>query len=455
MSTVRPAAVAGTFYPADPEALQGEVDELLDGAGSFEVRFAHPKVLVVPHAGYIYSGPTAASAYNELSSARGTIKRVVLLGPVHRVAVRGLALPGVDEFVTPLGRIPVDAEAVRAISGLPQVVTSAPAHAMEHSLEVQLPFLQRVLGSFSLLPLAVGAATPEQVAEVLEKLWGGPETLVVISTDLSHYHAYDEARRIDGETLDVISRMEGGLNHEQACGATPLNGLLGLARAKGLSIRRLAACNSGDTAGGRDRVVGYSAFALDEAGSVTAEEAGRTLLGLARASIGSRLVSRDPPRANGAAWLAQPGCTFVTLTQSGRLRGCIGSLAPRLSLGADVISNAQSAAFSDPRFKPMTSVEWAETQTEVSLLSTAKPIHFADEDDLIAQIVAGEDGLILEAPGHRGTFLPQVWESIPDKRQFVAQLKLKAGLPADFRTGRCRVLRYRVIKWKQSDFPLN
>ena len=251
----------------------------------------------------------------------------------------------------------------------------------------------------------------------------------------------------------MISRLEGGLTHEQACGATPLNGLMALARRKGLSIRRLAACNSGDTAGGRDRVVGYSAFALDEGDAVTTEEAGRTLLGLARASIASRLVMRDPPRANGAAWLAQPGCTFVTLTQGGRLRGCIGSLTPRLSLGADVVSNAQSAAFSDPRFKPMTTEEWANTQTEVSVLSTAKPIRFADEDDLLAQVVPCEDGLVLEAPGHRGTFLPQVWESLPDKRQFLSQLKLKAGLPADFRTGRCKVLRYRVIKWKQSDFP--
>ena len=186
--------------------------------------------------------------------------------------------------------------------------------------------------------------------------------------------------------------------------------------------------------------------------TVSSEEAGRTLVGLARAAIGGRLVLRDPPKVPPAAWLARPGATFVTLTQGGRLRGCIGSLVPRLSLGADVLSNAQSAAFSDPRFKPMTATEWANTQTEVSMLSAPKPIQFADEDDLLEKIVGGEDGLILEAPGHRGTFLPQVWESLPDKRQFLTQLKLKAGLPADFRTGRCRVLRYRVIKWKQSDF---
>ena len=453
MATLRPPAVAGSFYPGDPQSLLGEVDELLDGVESLEVRFGHPKVLIVPHAGYIYSGATAAHAYSELAAARGLIKRVVLLGPVHRVAVRGLALPGVDLFATPLGKIPLDAQAVASLKGLPQVVTSTPAHAMEHSLEVQLPFLQRVLGSFSLVPLAVGDASQEQVAEVLERLWGGPETLIVISTDLSHYHEYDEACRIDQDTAARIGRLETGLNHQQACGATPLNGLLALARKKGLKIRRLAVCNSGDTAGGRGRVVGYSAFALDEGDTVTPAEAGRTLIGMARAAIGAKLIGREAPKANGADWLAQPGATFVTLTREGRLRGCIGSLTPHRPLGEDVIANAEGAAFRDPRFSPMTREEWSDTQTEVSLLSAAKSIRFSDEDDLLARIVPGQDGLILEAGGRRGTFLPQVWESLPDKREFLAQLRLKAGLPADFRLARCRVLRYRVIKWKQSDFP--
>lgn len=453
MPTLRPPAVAGAFYPGDPQALIGEVDELLDGVESHEVRFGHPKVLIVPHAGYIYSGATAAHAYSELIPARGVVRRVVLLGPVHRVAVRGLALPGVDEFATPLGRIPLDAGAVGLLGDLPQVVTSAPAHAMEHSLEVQLPFLQRVLGDFSLVPLAVGDATGEQVAEVLERLWGGPETLIVISTDLSHYHEYEHARKMDADTADRIERLETGLNHQQACGATPLNGLLALAQKKGLSIRRLSVCNSGDTAGGRGRVVGYSAFALDESDAVSREEAGRTLIGMARAAIGAKLIGREAPRADGADWLLQPGATFVTLTQGARLRGCIGSLAPHRPLGADVIANAESAAFRDPRFAAMTNDEWVNTQTEVSLLSPAKSIRFSDEADLLGKIVAGEDGLILEAGGRRGTFLPQVWESLPDKAQFLAQLKLKAGLPADFRLARCKVLRYRVIKWKQSDFP--
>ncbi|MGH8705063.1 MAG: AmmeMemoRadiSam system protein B, partial [Burkholderiales bacterium] len=268
---VRPAAVAGAFYPGDPRELAAEIEELLDGVERFEPRFAHPKALIVPHAGYIYSGPVAAAAFDELAPARGVVKRVVLLGPVHRVAVRGLALPSSDTFETPLGKVPVDGDAARSLAGLKQVVRSEPAHAQEHSLEVQLPFLQKVLGEFSLVPLAVGTAATEEVAQVIERLWGGPETLIVVSTDLSHYHEYDEARRIDRATVTRIASFATDLDHEEACGATPLNGLLAAARAKGLAIRLLAACNSGDTAGGKGRVVGYSAFALHEGEPVSRE----------------------------------------------------------------------------------------------------------------------------------------------------------------------------------------
>jgi AmmeMemoRadiSam system protein B len=254
MPTVRPAAVAGAFYPADPRALAADIEEMLGGVESYEPRLGFPKALVVPHAGYIYSGPVAARAYDDLAAARGIVKRVVLLGPVHRVPVRGLALPDADFFDTPLGRIPIDQEAVKSLAGLRQVVRSGPAHAMEHSLEVQLPFLQRMLGGFSLVPFAVGNASAAEVAEVIERLWGGPETLVVISTDLSHYHPYNVAREVDRATIARIAARATDLNHNEACGATPLNGLLFLGKQKNLTVKLLAANNSGDTAGGRDRV---------------------------------------------------------------------------------------------------------------------------------------------------------------------------------------------------------
>ena len=448
MASLRPAAVAGMFYPGNARALDAELDELLGGAESLAPRLGFPKVLIVPHAGYIYSGAVAASAYDAIRPARGIVRRVVLLGPVHRVPVRGLAAPSAAAFATPLGTVPVDREALRQVAGLPQVVASDPAHAMEHSLEVQLPFLQKTLGAFALVPFAVGEASVGEVAEVIERLWGGPETLIVISTDLSHYHEYDEARRIDGATLSKIMALATDLDHEEACGATPLNGVLRVSKRRSLSPKLLAACNSGDTAGGRDRVVGYSAFGLYEGVEPSLDEAGATLLALARNAIESRLFGKAPVSAD-APWLRQAGATFVTLTKEGALRGCIGSLQAERPLAADVAENAVGAAFRDPRFPAMTAEEWARCHVEVSLLSAPKRIEFADERDLLAQLEPGVDGVILECEGRRSTFLPQVWEALPDKRAFMSELARKAGLPADTRLSRCRVSRYRVEKFHE------
>ncbi len=261
MSAIRTPAVAGMFYPADSGHLARDVRAMLAAASRSEL---NPKALIAPHAGYIYSGAIAASAYAALKNSASHIRRVVLLGPTHRVAVRGLALPGAEAFATPLGTVQLDLEAAQAIAHLPQVTVSAPAHAQEHSLEVQLPFLQTVLPGFKLLPLAVGMATPEEVAEVLEVLWGGEETLIVISSDLSHYLPYDVAQRVDNATAQNILGLKNSISHEQACGGTPINGLLLVARRHHLAPHLLDLRNSGDTAGPRDGVVGYAAFAFTE-----------------------------------------------------------------------------------------------------------------------------------------------------------------------------------------------
>ncbi len=262
---VRPPAVAGMFYPADADALARDIQAYMAGAPTAKAEA--PKALIVPHAGYIYSGAVAARAYALLSPARQAIRRVVLLGPAHRVPIRGLALPVAEAFATPLGSVPIDEEGARAALALPQVSASDVAHSLEHSLEVQVPFLQTVLDDFTLLPFAVGAATPAQVAEVLDLLWGGPETLILISSDLSHFHDYALAQGIDRNTAAEILALEPGLDHEQACGATPINGLLLTAKRRGMNIELLDLRNSGDTAGDRSRVVGYAAFVLTEAGS--------------------------------------------------------------------------------------------------------------------------------------------------------------------------------------------
>lgn len=265
MNLVRQPAVAGAFYPGQDSVLIADVKALLAKARShMDTSTTPPKAMIVPHAGYVYSGATAAAAYARLFTGQKTIRRVVLLGPVHRIAVRGLALPGVDSFATPMGTIELDTAAIDAISTLPQVVVSQAAHAWEHSLEVQLPFLQSVLDDFKLVPLAVGDATPQDVAEVLERLWGGPETLILISSDLSHFLTYPEAQKMDHATAQQILNLHSALTHRQACGATPINGLLLVAQLHHLQAQLLHLCNSGDTAGDKDRVVGYASFAFVE-----------------------------------------------------------------------------------------------------------------------------------------------------------------------------------------------
>ncbi len=263
MLIVRPAAVAGMFYPGAPAVLQASVRALL-AAAPRPAADTHvwPKALIVPHAGYIYSGPIAASAYARLLPDCARIRRVVLLGPVHRVPIRGLALPGAERFATPLGPVAIDRDAVARLLALPQVREDEAAHSLEHSLEVQLPFLQTVLDDFTLVPLAVGDASAVEVAQVIEQVWGGPETLIVVSSDLSHYHPYDEAVDIDRSTADEIIALANTLDHEQACGATPVNGLALCARRHDLEPELIDLRNSGDTAGDRSRVVGYASFAF-------------------------------------------------------------------------------------------------------------------------------------------------------------------------------------------------
>lgn len=259
MQTVRTPAVAGLFYPADATELHAQVRHFLSQVEPSTE--PPPKAIIAPHAGYIYSGPIAASAYARLRAVRDVITRVVLLGPSHRVGFRGIAVSGMMAFSTPLGQIPVDQEAVEQIRSLPEVGFLEQAHAQEHSLEVHLPFLQEVLDDFKLVPLVVGDARPAEVGAVLEALWGGPETLIVISSDLSHYQDYQTARNLDSATSQAIEALRyEDIGYDQACGRNPVNGLLWMARRKGLRGETIDLRNSGDTAGSRDQVVGYGAY---------------------------------------------------------------------------------------------------------------------------------------------------------------------------------------------------
>ncbi|MES9851510.1 MAG: AmmeMemoRadiSam system protein B [Candidatus Thiodiazotropha sp. L084R] len=260
MTSVRQPAVSDIFYPGNPQGLKEMVSSFLDEVVPQGIP---PKALIAPHAGYIYSGAVAATVYARLRSVADRIRRVVLLGPSHRVPFLGLAVSGADFFRTPLGDIALDRQAIAELVELPQVVQLDQAHANEHSLEVQLPFLQQVLESFSLIPIVVGDVSGEVVAEVLGKLWGGEETLIVISSDLSHYHDYLTAQRMDQQTSDsIISLDPDSIRYEDACGRIPIQGLLLQAKKLGLQGEIIDLRNSGDTAGDKNRVVGYGAYAF-------------------------------------------------------------------------------------------------------------------------------------------------------------------------------------------------
>lgn len=258
--TVRPPAVAGMFYPAEAQILHAQVRKLLHA--NDKPPAIRPKAIITPHAGYIYSGPVAASVYRLLKNVADNIERVLLIGPAHRVYLRGLALPAAEHFATPLGNVPLDAEAIAKLKILPQVAVSDGAHAMEHSLEVQLPFLQSVLRQFKLVPLVVGEAEPAEVAEVIDSVWTDDTTLPVISSDLSHYLDYAQAQRMDAATGNAILRGADDLQPEQACGCRAINGLMRALGRRDLQISLVDMRNSGDIAGTRDRVVGYASYVV-------------------------------------------------------------------------------------------------------------------------------------------------------------------------------------------------
>ncbi len=447
--------------------------------------------VVVPHAGHIYSGPTAGFAYASIDPS--AVERVVLLGPAHYVPVDGIGLSTASAWRTPLGDVELDADVAGELSARIETVLPADAaHAPEHSLEVQVPFLQRVLtGGWRLVPLIVGADLPGDVAAVITMCAALPRTLVVVSTDLSHYLTYSSAVAQDSRTIrSIVHRRPDSIGTSDACGRFPLRGLLTAAAAQDWSVRLLDARNSGDTAGDRDRVVGYAAFAVtrglaDEgrpatrgaAGGGTADagtaaaasgriasesawqdpdtgvhhtpdvvriapESRALLLRLARATIQEALSTQRRPRFDPAQWptadpvLGEPGAAFVTLRSAdGDLLGCIGSLSARQPLIADVAEHSFDAAFRDPRFPPMTRERAQGMVIDISVLSPTRSFKCASYDDLLSRAPVGS-GVVVEAGPRRATFLPAVWEQLPEPHAFLSALWRKAGLaPGEWPAG--------------------
>ncbi len=461
MSRIRKAAVAGTFYPNDKKQLDQMVDVLLKNAISLD---SNPKAIIAPHAGYIYSGKVAASAYEPLRSLKNKIKKIVLLGPSHHVSFDGLAIPQSDFFETPIGKVTIDQEAIRLIQKLPQISVSDVAHVREHSLEVHLPFLQKIFGDkFLLTPIVVGHSNPDEVGQVIEKLWGNDDTLIVISTDLSHYHTYEEAYQMDRETCSQVESLDlEQLHSQKMCGSLPVSGLLNVARKKKLQVKMVDFCNSGDikvnnAKANKDRVVGYASFYCGDKkdlGDFISKAHKQELLNIARGTIEYGVDNNYETPEYLESLLnfdkETPVATFVTLEIKGKLRGCIGSLVAHRDILQDVAFNAYSAAFCDPRFPKLTKEELENLEISISILTTPQPLKFNGEEDLLKKIQPNIDGLILIDGKKQGTFLPSVWESLPNKKDFLDQLKVKSGLTENYWSNNIKIQRYHTVKFDES-----
>ena len=435
---IRRPAVAGTFYPAEAAALAAQVDGLLRGAkGGAGPESRDLVALIAPHAGYAYSGPVAASAYARLARRQPSFRKVVLIGPDHHVGFGGLAASSARAFETPLGLVPQYRAGVNRALELPQVKILDDAHTQEHSLEVHLPFLQKVLGDFEVVALVAGQASPEEVSQVFDVLLDDDETLLVVSTDLSHYLDYETAGRTDAATVEAICRFkEDDVGDRDACGRVPVRGLMHWARRRGLHAEALDVRNSGDTAGDKSRVVGYASLIFTRGDGLGLGEVARaSLLEVADGSLRHGVLKGEPLpifRDQYSTPLGDPGASFVTLTLDGRLRGCIGSLTPERPLVEDVAANAFASAFADPRFPAVEGHEVDRLGIEISVLGPALPLAADSEADLLAALRPGVDGLILRRGENRATFLPQVWSQLPEPADFLRHLKKKAGLDAGY-----------------------
>ncbi len=451
MANVRAPVLAGTWYPDDPGVLGRDVDGYIQEAAN-RIDSAGIKAIIAPHAGYRFSGPVAGSAYGAIAPLRDRIRRVVLIGPSHKVAFDGIATTSATAYRSPLGDVPIDAEGVRDILRLPQVHELDPAHAKEHSLEIHLPFLQRALGDFTLVPIVGGRAKPGEVAEVLANLWGGEETLIVISTDLSHYLDYETCRTLDARTSQAImaGRID-DIGNDQACGRVGIKGLLKLANSFDMTTNLLDLRNSGDTSDMKDRVVGYGSWSCHlprreiNPRRLLAMGHGRLILGMANSSIRHGLKNGKPASvvpARVPEALKAEGASFVTINLDGRLRGCIGSVTAHRNLAEDIVINAYKAAFQDPRFEPLTQAEYEKATIDISLLGPHTPFPVASEAELITRLRLGRDGLTLADQGKRALFLPAVWDNIKEPELFVRRLKQKAGWAADYWSDTMTVTRF-------------
>jgi len=460
MEKYRNPAVAGLFYAADAKDLERDVSHYLDNAGE-DASGGKPKILIVPHAGYPYSAPAAAKAYARLEPYAGTIKTVILLGPSHHVYLEGAALSGDDSFKSPLGKIPINKKITAELAKKSGFSYKYKAHAKEHSLEVQLPFLQKVLPKANIVPIVYGNVNPQELAEALKPYLQREDTLLLVSADLSHYNNYNDAKKLDENTAKKIETGQADIDYHHSCGAGGINTALVLSYKMHLKPNILSLINSGDTAGDKNRVVGYGAWAFEGEGWVSEIEQQvaaisaftniyrEQLLSVARTALNEAVLYNrvyKPSRDDYAEEMFNKGAVFVTLAENKELRGCIGSLTPSRAIALDIADNTYNAAMKDSRFDKVSKEELDNINISISILTGFEKMDFVDEADLLNQIEAGVDGIVIRDGYRQGLFLPSVWEQLPDKKDFLSNLKIKAGLSPSYWSDSLRVFRFRTVE---------
>ena len=462
--------MAGKFYPADKAELERTVDKMLAEAKTVELK--NLKAIICPHAGYPYSGRIAAAAYKQLVGR--DVQTVILMGPSHRSDFTGTALPDAEAINTPLGAMAIAPWASKLLASGPftldpessvqtdsgAVVRGRP-YGYEHSLETQIPFLQRVAPKAKIVPIIFGRAEPLDVARALEP-YLDEHTLIVVSTDLSHYLPEKVGRPMDERTVKAICRLEGQVDPEQACGSAPIKALCYLARKHHWKAQVLATGNSNDVTGERAGV-GYAsiAFCAREAVSQPAKPPERQysdadrrfLLELARKTITAVVNDKPEPqlkKGEAAAKLTERRGCFVTLRIDGQLRGCIGTIPPKEPLAESVIHMAHAAALQDRRFDPVKPNELSKIKIEISVLTVPQPLEHSSPSDLVDKLRPKIDGVVFRFEGSQSTFLPQVWDELPNKEKFLSQLAVKAGLsPFAWRSAQARFETYQVEAFEE------
>ena len=466
INPIRETAVAGMFYPADLYQLDSDIDGYLEHV--VPDTNGKPLIMIVPHAGYKYSAQVAAHAYKRLQPFKHKIKKVFLLGPSHQIFVDGVALSPAKKFRTPLGFVKTDVNITEELQNKNLFKISAKAHKNEHALEVQLPFLQKTLDDFMIIPMLYGNAKPEDIARVLKPHLERDDSILIVSADLSHYLDYDTAQKEDAKTAEQI---ETGIqiNHHQSCGATAINTAMILAREMGLIPHLLDMVNSGDVSDNKESVVGYGAWIYQETSDDVelkgielehknlqnfARHNKNALFEIVKKSL-EKAVSEnahfEPERKDFNNVLFNKGASFVTLKKNKMLRGCIGSVVHNKAIAVDLADNTYAAALNDSRFKPVLPNELDDIDITISLLTNFEEIDFNSYDDLLSEIRPDIDGLLIRDGEREGLFLPAVWQDLPDKNEFLTQLKIKAGLSPSHWSDNIKVFRFRTVEIKNDN----